>query len=78
MAETVQQIDPCPFCASKATELIEADVGASAVACRDCGGIGPTEQDEAAAVSMWNCHTTVAKYAAMTKGLTGRSEALQA
>jgi hypothetical protein len=44
----------CPFCRANDSEIIEVDLGRFAVACANCGAIGPTADGIAGALTVWS------------------------
>ncbi len=60
MIKPGQRLVPCPFCASKALQVVEVDIGTAAVACDNCGGTGPIGDGDVDATRRWNARPPVA------------------
>jgi uncharacterized Zn finger protein len=49
----MREIDPCPFCRSIETKLIEFERHQWSVVCDGCGAVGPTENIPVKAREAW-------------------------
>lgn len=47
-------LEPCPFCAGARAEVVEVDVGAWMIECRDCHATGPVSESMTKAEERWN------------------------
>jgi Lar family restriction alleviation protein len=53
--------EKCPFCAGSEVSVLEVDVGAWAVCCKECGAIGPTIKGKPeSAIDSWNMRLVLA------------------